>query len=286
MQIKGWKYYNHAMIPTTTPQETPNMNLIENGDVWKMKIVKGLSGVPLLARWTSDYDCGYETDWWYIIKDSPFDIDSLKSKRRYEVNKGKRNFEVRIINPYEYKNKIFDVQVAAFSAYHKKYRPSVNKDKFMSEINNWKKYDVFGAFFKESNELVGFALLSKINDKFIDFAVLKTNPCFEKYSINAGLVYGILFFYENFLKNKGVLCDGSRSINHETHFQDYLEKYFGFRKAYCHLHVRYNPKIKWLIKLCFPFRRVLKFFDKIGVIHQFNSVYKMEEISRNNYPRK
>lgn len=33
--------------------------------------------------------------------------------------------------------------------------------------------------------------------------------------------------------NKGFyINDGARSIRHETAFQDYLEKYFGFRKAY------------------------------------------------------
>ena len=36
MQVEGWKYYNHAMIPTTAPHETPNMHPIENGDIWKV----------------------------------------------------------------------------------------------------------------------------------------------------------------------------------------------------------------------------------------------------------
>ena len=36
MQIDGWKYYNRAMIPKTPPHETPNMYLIDNGDIWKI----------------------------------------------------------------------------------------------------------------------------------------------------------------------------------------------------------------------------------------------------------
>ncbi len=35
MQIEGWKYYNHAMIPAISPHETPAMRPVENGDIWK-----------------------------------------------------------------------------------------------------------------------------------------------------------------------------------------------------------------------------------------------------------
>lgn len=215
-----------------------------------------------------------------MIKDTPFDIKELKAKRRYEINKGNKNFEVRVINPCEYKEELYRVQTAAFSAYPSKYRPSVVKGKFLMEVEDWVKYDVFGAFFKETNELAGYALLKARNDSFLELSVLKTAPSLERYAINAALVYGILSHYEEFLRSGGIICDGSRSINHETHFQDYLEKYFGFRKAYCYLHVQYNPKIKWLINGLFPLRKTLDSFDGIGIIHSINSVLKMEEICR------
>lgn len=38
--ISGWKYYNHAMIPTCEPHEIPNLKplqsgtLLKNRDVW------------------------------------------------------------------------------------------------------------------------------------------------------------------------------------------------------------------------------------------------------------
>ena len=139
--MKNWKYYNHAAIPVTA----------------------------LLARWTTEFDCGYETNWWYVVKDNPFDINALKSKRRYEINKGIKNFNVKEIEPMNYAD-----------------------------------------------------------------------------------------------------------------FQDYLEKYFGFRKAYCKLHIVYNPKAKWIIMLMFPIRRFLMKLDGIGKVHQINSVLRMEEIVREN----
>ena len=112
--------------------------------------------------------------------------------------------------------------------------------------------------------------------------MLKTMPAMEKFAVNAALVYGILNYYNEFLKSGGIICDGARSINHETHFQDYLEKYFGFRKAYCKMHIVYNPKVKWLIKLLYPFRQILGKLDEIGTVHQVNAVLRMDEIAREN----
>lgn len=64
--------------------------------------------------------------------------------------------------------------------------------------------------------------------------------------------------------------------------QDYLEKYFSFRKAYCKIHIEYNPRIKWILRLLFPFRKIMKKFDFVGFVHQINSVLKMEELKRRN----
>ena len=237
-------------------------------------------GTPLLARWTTDWDCGYETNWWYVIKDNSFDAASLKAKRRYEITKGIKNFEVKRINPEAYAEELYSVQVAAFSAYPPKYRPSVDHDSFVTGVAQWTGALVYGAFFRETDELAGYAYLGEGNDCWLDFSVLKTKPQFERLSVNAAIMAYILESNREFLENGGVICDGSRNINHETSFQDYLEKYFGFRKAYCKLHILYNPKISWVIKVLYPIRKMLLRFDEVGLIHQVNAVLKMEELAR------
>lgn len=234
----------------------------------------------MLARWTSDWDCGYETNWWYVIKDTPLDISQLKAKRRYEINKGMKFFEVKQISPQKYAEELCQVQVAAFSAYPEKYRPHVEINSFVQEVAHWNDTIVFGAFYKENNQLVGYARLKKMDEFWLEFNVLKANPDFEKCAVNAAIVAEILKFFEPFLKKGGIICDGSRSINHETHFQDYLEKYFNFRKAFCNLHVVYNPKIAWGIPILYCMRKTLMKLDNIGSVHRINAVLKMEEIVR------
>lgn len=274
MQIDGWKYYNHAAIPTTAPHEIPDISPITDASIWKS------GGAPLLARWTTEFDCGYETNWWYVIKDTPFDISALKAKRRYEINKGIKNFDIKEIDPNNYAHELCDVQIAAYSAYPEKYRPSVNREEFISSVQHWNSLVCIGAFERESENLCGYALLSKESETCVDFKVMRTKPECERNGVNAALVEGILRCFNSFLTQGGYICDGARSINHETAFQDYLEKYFGFRKAYCKLHISYNPKLRWMIQLMYPIRKLLKKYDEIGKIHQLNAVLRMEEIAR------
>ena len=117
--------------------------------------------------------------------------------------------------------------------------------------------------------------------------MLRVKPRYEKLQINAAMVYALLVQNQTELeKGNYYVLDGARSISHETNFQDYLERYFGFRKAYCKLHLVYRPKIKWCVKLLFPFRKLLHRFDEIGIIHQVNSILKMEELVKSELKNK
>ncbi len=273
MEIQGWKYYNHAAITTTAPHEKPNLAPISDGSIWK---VRG-GGTPLLARWTTDFDCGYETKWWYVIKDAPFDIDDLKAKRRYEINKGKKNFIIKEIMPCNFTDELYQITVAAYSQWPEKYRPHVEEKNFKDGINEWNINVVLGAFSTESNELCGYAILSE-KDHCAEFNVLRVNPESERLAINAAIVAGILEKYNDRLGKDFYINDGSRAIRHETAFQDYLEKYFGFRKAYCKLNIKYRFPIGMAIKVLYPFRNIISKESSIGSL--VSGVLVMEEISR------
>lgn len=36
MDIKGWKYYNHAAIPTMAPHEEPDLQPLRDKSIWKI----------------------------------------------------------------------------------------------------------------------------------------------------------------------------------------------------------------------------------------------------------
>jgi hypothetical protein len=111
--------------------------------------------------------------------------------------------------------------------------------------------------------------------------VHKTNPKYEKLGINAALVYGMCEYFKEDLANGKYICDGERNVYHPTNFQAYLEKYFGFRKAYCRLHLRYAPRtyISFIIYIFYSFRKILRYLP-FNFVKKINAVLMMEEIVR------
>ncbi len=270
-----WKYYNHAMIPNCAPHDSVELENVIDGTIWKNKNA-------VLARWTSDWDCGYETEWWYTILDTPFDINKVNAKRRYEIKKGNKFFDAKVFCAYDIKEEYYAVDVAAYSVYPEKYRPSVNKEDLYNRLqkNVFEKEKVFyGAFSKETGELCGY-VLAFVYESHVYLSKLRVIPKYEKMGINAFLINFVIEQYNEKISKHFYICDGERNISHETAFQDYLEKYFGFRKAYCKLNVEYRPLIKFIIPICYKFKRILRKLDGIGVIHMINSVLKMEEVKR------
>lgn len=272
MTIGDWTYYNHGWLPTCAPHQMPDTTPLTNGELFKN------GGV--LARYTTEYDCGYETEWWYVILDKPFNISELTSNWRYKIRKGEKNFYVKRIDPRQYKEQLFYVAKEAFASYPIKYRPILDKEKFCKEIDDWDGI-IYAAFENRGGEIVGYSIIQEDETaKYAGLTVQKTVPSYEKLQVNAALVYKILQDYHDKLSNGWYICDGARNILHETNFQEYLQKYFLFRKAYCKLHVEYAPKYKFLVKALYPFRRMAKKFDFIGKVHQLNGVLAMEEIIR------
>ena len=43
MSIEGWKYYNHALIPTCAPHETPNLEALQNPAIWSKNTWGGVA---------------------------------------------------------------------------------------------------------------------------------------------------------------------------------------------------------------------------------------------------
>ena len=272
-----WKYYNHAAVPLTPPHQAPDFGPLEDGSIWNIDGKK-----PLLVRYTSDWGCKDYTGWWYVLRDTPFDISQLKTKRRYEITRGMRFFDVRAIRPSEYADALATVQEKALLSYTGKKRVRFNRMSFVQSISkNDERIDegkllFFAAFRRETKELCGFNY-AYVHASYANLAVQKAIPEQEKYGLNAALVYAVLEALSEKLANGFYLTDGARSINHETHFQNYLEKYFGFRKVSCRLHIIYASRIRWMMRLLYPVRRLIWRWPKF---HLLGAVLKMDEIAR------
>lgn len=237
-------------------------------------------GILLFARWTTNWDCGYETNFWACILDKSFDIEEIKAKRRYEINKGNRYFYTNEIGR-DGVEEMYDVYVESLKGYAEEHAP-ISAEEFSRQWVSAMTEPgaaVIGAFDKETGRLCGFAHCIN-HGKYIPISSFKTRITEEKKNVNFALMYGVYEYYKENLAVGCYLCDGWRNILHDTAFQDWLEKYFQFRKAYCVLHMKYRPGLKPIINALYPLRNQLRKYQRIY------GILKMEECSRNEIKSK
>lgn len=274
--ISGWNYYNHAIIPSTQLHELPDVKQLSMRECWR-----GWEGTPLLARWTTDFDCDHETLWWNIIKDTPFDINSIKSKRRYEIKKGDNNYTVKLIDYSKYRNDLFEVYMASSESFPEYKRDSFNKTNFEKTFENMENGYIFGAFSNTDGNLKGYAQLRK-NGRYIGFNALRCDTNEERNNINFALVHQVLVFFADDLLKGCYIDDGARVVSHTTtHFQDFLIKYFEFRKAYSVMHIKYRFPFGIIVTLLYPFRNLFKGRDN-RLCNLISGVLLQQEIVRSN----
>lgn len=267
--MMNWKYYNHAMIPTTAPHEEVDTQCMKDRSIWKE------NKNAFFARWTSDFDCGHETNWWYVIKEAPFEVDQLDSKVRKHIRQALKKVDVKKINYADYVEQICKVYNETCASYENFLGGFMNFEeakKTVTELDYW------GAFIKGTDEMIAY-MNCKRNEAYVETITSKFMPQYLNLRASDAIHYVICEYYLNECKYN-YISSGTRNINHVTNIQDYKIKTFGFRKAYCHLHIEYKPLFKCCVKLLYPFRKMLWRFDNIGIIHQVNSVLKMEEICR------
>ena len=80
-------------------------------------------------------------------------------------------------------------------------------------------------------------------------------------------------------KNFLYVNDGARSIAHETNIQSFLVEKFKFRKAYCRLNIAYRKDIAIIVKILYPFRKIISTFN-FSIANKIVVLLKQEEIRR------
>lgn len=269
--IDGWKYYNHAAIPTCAPHEMPDLTPIENGAIWHN--LGG--GTPLLARWTEDFDCDHETQWWYLIRETPYEAEKLSRKSRKNIRYGLNHCKVEIINPSDYIDELYTVYCKAQEKYenadNKLSKKDFNKQTENSTLVWWAGFSIDGL-------LIGYVTVIEY-EEYVGTSSAKFWPEYQNLRVSDALYHSILEHYLNG-EHYSYVSSGTRNINHKTNTQEYKIEHFAFKRVYCKLKIEYNPKIRWLIRLLYPFRAILNKLDSNTKIHQVNAVLLMESFAR------
>lgn len=276
---REWEYYNHALVPTTAPHAIPDISWMKDRKEWK-----ALAGgkYPLFARWTTDFDCPEETEWWCLVKDSPFDMMSLKSNRRSLITRGLKRVDVKVIVPADHAEQMANVLIKAWKSYDDSYEEGNDRERLTKEFlelteENLGNSEYLGAFLKDTDQLIGYSIYNLFGD-WIEYSVVKTDPEYLNTQVNAALVYyGLQRYMRPEIK---YILGGWRTLVHDTNYQDYLLKNFGFRKAYCRLHIQYRSWVRAVVFILYPFRDLIKKVSGNKRIYPLWCVLYQEEIHR------
>lgn len=271
---KGWEYYNHALIPTTAPHESPDLSQIKRRKNWR-ELADGKR--PLFARWTTDFDCSQETKWWYLIKEGPYNIEEASSKIRRHIRQSLRNCCVRKVCVEDCLDDLFRVYEEAYARYQNADN-QMSYEAFKEDYLHGEDHAEYWGGYEQTGRLIGYMVVI-VWDDYVEISVAKFSAQYMNLRVSDALYHTILEFYLN-QEGKKYVSSGQRSINHVTNTQDYKINTFGYRKAYCKLHIKYRLEVAVLVHLLYPFREYLKKFEDKKIIHQLLAVLKMEEIVR------
>jgi len=264
--MNKWRKYNGALVPDMPPHVEVDAIGIEN------KIKKEN---VFFARWTTDFDCKMETEFWHVICDEKLDMSDYSRNTRSKIRRGLKSCDARKITKEILISKGYDSYAAAFSKYNTHLIPKT-LNQFQEEINSYNNsWDFWGIYHKDY--LIGYSQ-NKVVDDYCDYSTIKFHPEYLKLYPSYALFYTMNNYYLN-EKCFRYVNDGARSISHKTNIQEYLIDKFRFRKAFCKLKVIYSPRIRVLLILIFPFRFFIKLM-KFSPFQKINILIRQEEIRR------
>lgn len=209
----------------------------------------------LIIRNAYNFDCGKETPFYYVIKDSFAGMEELSSKMRNQVKKCFKTMRVEKISSEELKENGYPVFVEASESYKVKAVPPT-REQFFARIDNAVENEYWGCYEMETNKLVAFSM-NCVTDESCEYRTMKAIPAYQKLYAYYGLIYEMNRYYLEERELKYV-NDGARSITEHSNIQPFLIEKFKFRKAYCELQIFYKPLIGVAVKILFPFRKLIK----------------------------
>lgn len=219
-----------------------------------------------------NWDCGKETNFWFIIKDRYCRDDYCKKTKKY-LAKANERFNYTLISKELLKEQGYDVYQKAYSHYRINDGFHETEDDFISRIDNMTaRHQIWGAVDKETGQLEAYSIC-RLEDTVCTYESSKANPEFlPKYYVMYGLYDARDRYYLND-KHMKYVVSSARSISEHSNIQTFLVEKLNYRRAYCELKLYYTWWFGLAIKIMYPFRNHIPFA-------KIKNILKFEQINR------
>jgi len=217
------------------------------------------------VSWTEGFGPEAAASEWYAVICRHFTpLDKLPAKRRYEVNRGLKNCEVRQVDAAEIAQNGHAVHVAALIGYSvgnagsvptvKEFSERVLTDAPFADVkHHWAVY--------HEGRMIAFAQCYLYGRTEVDYTLIKLHPQHLGLYPAYALIHRMNEFYLG-AQGFGYVNDGWRSIFHETGVQDFLIQKFNFEKAPANLRVQFRPPLGALLHISTPLHAMLSRREK------------------------
>ena len=230
------------------------------------KAKKLLSGGGIFLRNCYSFNFSEETQFWYLVKDSFGGMEELSSNTRNQIRKSLKTYYVRKITNEELLKQGFEAYRLSYLNYGYKSLPSHESFSNFIKLCSSDIYEFWGVFYVKTENMVGFAI-NFIIGNYCNYQTLKCIPEHQKNYAYYSLIYEMNKYYLADRKLRYV-CDGARSITSHSGIQPFLEQKFKFKKMYCSMNVYYKSWFGTLIKILFPFRKLIKHPKVSAILRQ------------------
>ncbi len=270
--IQNFELYKHAWVDKRAPHHGEKLRQDE------LRLL--LSNGGILVRNTYDFDCKEETSFWFVIKDTFGGMEELSSKKRNQVRKSLKTYDVRRVSAEELLSVGLPIYQEACESYRVKTSVVTDED-FRARILACEKEgssDYWCVYRKDTAEAVALA----INTRYTDCCEYNSMKCKPSVMHNStypyyGLIYEMNRYYLDELKLKYV-NDGARSITEHSNIQPFLIDTFHFRKAYCKLQIVYKWWMKIIVDTLYPLRSVVPILPVKAILRMESFVREFQTI--------
>jgi hypothetical protein len=267
-----WRTYKGVLRPLTLPHIEPRL---EKNALGKLLAE---SRAPL-AMWTYDFDT-IKSEWWWILGEKPYSLDKLGSKTRYNIRNGLKHCKVQVITARFLADNGYNCYRSAMRR-HTQTIP-MSESEFKERMPVYDSNDateIWGVFIHD--QLIGYGVYLVVED-IVNQVEAIFDPLYFKRHSSFALIHTITEYYLN-EKNCRYITTGMRSISHETQFEDFITKNFGYRKAYCKLGLEYSLFYGILADIVYRSRAIWSHLFLPGSIkHKLGIIYKLEQIKKSS----
>jgi hypothetical protein len=267
-----WRNYQKMIIPSGPVKL--NYKITEEEAKYLLSQFKN----ALMIRVTYGFNLenNYKREWYAVIADKFYPLETYSSKNRNKIKKGLKNTEIKRIDAKYLAENGYDVFISAFNRYQNAKIPNISEKDFKKQKLLLKDFEdiihIWGVFYK--GKLVAYSENAIYGNVEASYGMTKFHPDFLKFRISCALFYTMNKYYlENHLVE--YVSDGFRNILHQTNIQKFLIEKFGFKKVYLNLDIYYKPFVKLIVNSLYPFKSLVSKFNP-----KIEALLKLEEIRR------